>query len=467
MQRKWFLLLIASVSLMIFSATALAQQKFVGHLNGIQEVPPVNSTGNGVCTVTLNSTETQITVNATFRGLLSPANAGHIHNMGPVGVNGPVRFPFTGVSGTSGTLGPFTFPVTAADVADLRAKRLYCNIYSTNFPGGEIRGQVKIVSTPFDFDGDGRTDLRVRRNGATGFYTLFSVNNSVATNFFGGANPLNSASDDYDGDGRGDFLLYTFPGDILWRILQTATNTSRDVLWGNTTVLGDQLLPADYDGDGKTDVAVFRRSTGVWYIIQSSNNQQQVELFGALNDLGMVGDFDKDGKSDLTIIRGTPNGVGWFTRRSSDNKVQIVLWGGGTTMPAGDFIFPANQVDVDGDGRQDHLVRRDPNVPPQGTPQQGDPVTYHILRSSDNQALSFQWGLDTDATLFGDYDGDGKTDFVARRTIGGELVWFILQSSNNYNRSQPRTVRFGTTGDLRVAVPVEESEDEGILVNNF
>ncbi len=89
------------------------------------------------------------------------------------------------------------------------------------------------------------------------------------------------------------------------------------------------------------------------------------------------------------------------------------------------------------------------------------------MRSSDNQALIFQWGLDTDAARFGDYDGDGKTDFVARRNIGGELVWFILQSSNNYNRFQQRTVRFGMTGDLRIAVPVEESEDEGILVNNF
>ncbi|MBA3601248.1 MAG: CHRD domain-containing protein, partial [Acidobacteria bacterium] len=251
-----------------------------------------------------------MTVNAAFTGLSSPASAGHIHDTGPVGVNGPVRFSFTGVSGTSGTLGSFTFAVTAAQVADLRAKRWYCNIHSMMFPGGEIRGQVKIVSTPFDFDGDGRTDLRARRGAATAFYTLFSVNNSVATNFFGGGvNPLNSASDDYDGDGRSDFLLFN-TGGILWRILQTATNTGREVQWGNTTVLGDQLLPADYDGDGKTDVAVFRRSTGVWYIIQSSNNQQRVEFFGATNDFGMVGDFDKDGKSDLTIIRGTPNGVG-------------------------------------------------------------------------------------------------------------------------------------------------------------
>lgn len=65
MQRKIFLLLIVSVSLMIFTATALAQQKFIGHLNNIQEVPTNNSTATGVCYVTLNLTETQMTVNAT------------------------------------------------------------------------------------------------------------------------------------------------------------------------------------------------------------------------------------------------------------------------------------------------------------------------------------------------------------------------------------------------------------------
>lgn len=60
---------------------------------------------------------------------------------------------FTG--GTSGTIGPLTFDITAQDVADLNAKKWYFNIHTTNFPGGEIRGQAKNTFTPFDRDGDG------------------------------------------------------------------------------------------------------------------------------------------------------------------------------------------------------------------------------------------------------------------------------------------------------------------------
>ena len=228
--------------------------------------------------------------------------------------------------------------------------------------------------------------------------------------------------------------------------MQTSTNTVREIQWGLTT---DQILPADYDGDGKTDIAVYRRGTGIWYIIRSSDNQTQAEVFGlGPNDFGMVGDFDKDGKNDLTTNRGTVNGIAWFTRRSSDGVVQTVLWGG---PPAGqsDFIFPQAQIDVDGDGRQDHMIQRDPN----GATTTGAEVTYYIRRSSDGQPFVLQWGLDTDARLFGDYDGDGKTDFVARRTVNGLYVWYIYQSSNG----QGRVVTFGGTGDAFVEEP--ELED--------
>lgn len=430
MRKYLFLMLTIGLSAFIFSTTASAQQKFTVSLNGLQENPPVNSPGRGRCVLTLDTAETQITLSCTYSGLGSNASAANIHTNGPVGVNGPVLFNLTGASGTSGTLTLAPTAVTPAQVADLRAKRWYVNILTTNFPDGEIRGQIKIATTPFDYDGDGRTDIRVLRAADYGFYTLNSKSNSVSFNSFGGSSTLNSASDDYDGDGRGDFVTFFTSGTSrIWRILQTGSNTVREVYWGLTT---DQLVPADYDGDGKTDIAVFRRQEGTWFILQSTTNQMRAEYWGQALDLGYVGDFDKDGKSDLTVIRGTANGTAWFTRRSSDGAMNVVFWGGGITAPATDAFFPTAQMDIDGDGRQDHMVVRDPNGSDPGAP-----VTYYIRRSSDGQMFSLQWGLDTDERLFGDYDGDGKTDIVARRNQGGQLVWYIYQSSNGQGRAVP------------------------------
>jgi len=52
--------------------------------------------------------------------------------------------------------------------------------------------------------------------------------------------------------------------------------------WGGST---DVLVPGDYDGDGKTDIAIFRPSTGVWYIRRSTDGSMFAMPWGGSTDV--------------------------------------------------------------------------------------------------------------------------------------------------------------------------------------
>jgi putative transposon-encoded protein len=74
---------------------------------------------------------------------------------------------------------------------------------------------------------------------------------------------------DYDGDGTIDLAVFR-PSTGTWFIVNSGTGTVMSMPWGNSA---DLPVPADYDGDGRTDIAVFRPSTGTWFIINSSTAQ--------------------------------------------------------------------------------------------------------------------------------------------------------------------------------------------------
>jgi hypothetical protein len=222
--------------------------------------------------------------------------------------------------------------------------------------------------------------------------------------------PLVTAHSDYDGDGRSDLAVFD-PIKAKWKI--------RGVYNKKFGKKHSIPVPGDFNGDGKTDLAFFVSSTGFWKV----RGQLRITDFGVPGDIPVPGDYDGDGATDIALFRpltGTWHFAG-LTAFHADleesgpaarvsNLVDV------SEIPfgrLGDLPVPA---DYNGDGVTDIAVYRPSSR--QWLIEDRSPVTF---------------GKPTDTPVPADYDGDGDDDIAVWSPQNGK--WSVRGQFNRLHGS--------------------------------
>jgi hypothetical protein len=238
---------------------------------------------------------------------------------------------------------------------------------------------------------------------------------------------------DYDGDGRADFSMKDGLGKLAWKIDFSENGLGNwDEVYDYADIVTESDFiapaPADYDGDSKTDIAVFRGMLPRWVIDYASNG------FGAPDEIVVKSlvpslienvaqvvpcDYDGDGKADIAIVK---NDGEW----AIDYALDGFALGGDRTFPnhsgSGYFAVPA---DYDGDGQTDIAARSDAGI---------WYIDYAKNGFNNWDAQNEGYGSPNIKPAPADYDGDGKADLSLK--MGGDLhfggPWLIDFAKDGY-----------------------------------
>ncbi|MGB8815746.1 MAG: FG-GAP-like repeat-containing protein [Minisyncoccia bacterium] len=234
------------------------------------------------------------------------------------------------------------------------------------------------------------------------------------------------------------FLLVIFVATIG----VTTVGSAPVILQGQFGGSGLQSVLGDYDGDGKTDIAVYNRQTGSWRVLTSSDGYQMKELtFGGLGFQPVSGDFDNDGKTDPIIYNQTTG------------EWQILLSGNNYSLISGGFGGPGYEpimADYDGDGKTDIAVYNESlgmwylyltnegtttNPPPltiacsvtPATANVGEPITWSVSASGGLGSYTYSWSgtdglIGNSPNVSKTYSSSGQKTATVTVTSGSQTI---------------------------------------------
>lgn len=295
--------------------------------------------------------------------------------------------------------------------------------YIADATTGGSATQVTPISVTLPADANNQTlvQIRVMTTNAGGNDEWIGIDDINIT-----AGPAVSADapNDVNGDGRSDYTVARNVGGGASGQVRWYTNTSGTAEptvakdWG---LASDFLLMEDFDGDNKDDITVWRPGAALqatFYILESAGNTARVDTFGQLGDNPtVIGDYDGDGKADVAVYR--PGATGgatstWFYRGSLTPANVNYVPWGRN----GDFPAPG---DYDGDGKFDFVIQRN----------DGGQGVFWTMLATGTVAPIIVFGQPTDVIVPGDYDGDGKYDIATVRGVSGNIQWQYLSSVNS------------------------------------
>ena len=250
---------------------------------------------------------------------------------------------------------------------------------------------------------------------------------------------------DFDGDNISDFAIARSSdgaSPTTWWINNSSgvpPVTVGSVGTGVGFAGGDIATPADFDGDGETDIAVWRSGaspTAGFLVLESISGTVVFKQFGQTgDDPTIIRDYDGDNKADPAVYRAGASSTFFYqgTLSNPGGNTTYVPWG-----VTGDRALPG---DFDGDGKADFNIIRDNG---------GLAVHWQLFAAGGTR--TFQWGLNTDKFITGDYDLDNKSDVVAVRAGVGTWNWYLLKSADS-------TLAFELFGNSTTDYPINGDYD--------